>query len=100
MLLHIVNKSPFLNKALESCIRNAKSESGILLIEDGVYGALNKTEITADVKKAMKNKKLYVLESDLKARGVLDNVVKGIEVVDYGGFVDLTTKYDVVQSWL
>jgi tRNA 2-thiouridine synthesizing protein B len=100
MLLHVINKSPFFNVALKSCLRNAKGESGVLLIEDAVYGALNKTDVTADVKKAMKNKKFYVLGSDLKARGVHDNVIKGIEVVDYGRFVDLTTEYDVVQSWL
>lgn len=100
MLLHIVNKSPFLNKALASCLRTAKKDSGILFIEDGVYGALDKTEVTPEIKKAMKDKKVYVLGPDLKTRGVLDRVLKGIEVVDYGKFVDLTTEYDVVESWL
>ncbi|MDH5648093.1 MAG: sulfurtransferase complex subunit TusB [Gammaproteobacteria bacterium] len=100
MLLHIVNKSPFINNSLESCLRAAKKNSGVLFIEDGVYGALDNTAITPQVKKAMKDKKFFVLASDLKARGVSDGVIKGIEVVDYGGFVDLTTQYDVVESWL
>jgi tRNA 2-thiouridine synthesizing protein B len=28
------------------------------------------------------------------------NVIDGLEIVDYGGFVDLVTEYDKVQAWL
>jgi tRNA 2-thiouridine synthesizing protein B len=28
------------------------------------------------------------------------HVIDGLEVVDYGGFVDLVVEYDKVQSWL
>jgi tRNA 2-thiouridine synthesizing protein B len=45
--------------------------------------------------------KLYVLGPDLKARGLAaERIIDGIQVVDYGGFVDLTTEHDTVQSWL
>lgn len=40
MLLHTVNKSPFERNALESCLQHAKKGSSVLLIEDGVYGAI------------------------------------------------------------
>jgi len=100
MLLHTVNKSPFLNAALASCIRNTKDGSGILLIEDGIYGALKNTENSALIEQAMENKKVYALGPDLMARGMQDRVIDGIEVVDYNGFVELSTKYDAVQAWL
>lgn len=100
MLLHTVNKSPFLNTALAGCLRTSKDGSSILLIEDGVYGALKGTEASSMIENAMKTRKVYALGPDLKARGVSDKVIDGIEVVDYAGFVDLATKHDAVQSWL
>ena len=42
-MLHTVNKSPFEKNSLETCLRLADSNSSILLIEDGVYGALKNT---------------------------------------------------------
>ena len=100
MLLHTVNKSPFLHKALDSCLRTAKDGSAVLLIEDGVYGALKGTEYSSVVEAAMKSKKFYALEEDLKARGVHDSVLNGIQLVDYKGFVELTTQHSAVQAWL
>ena len=100
MLLHTVNKSPFQYGALESCIRLSKDGSSILLIEDGVYGALNNTRITPLVQEAMKTKKVYALEPDLKARGVQGKVLDGIQLVDYGGFVDLAAEHKAVEAWL
>ena len=47
------------------------------------------------------NATVYVLGPDLAARGMSeDRVIDGIQVVDYSGFVDLTTKHDTCQSWL
>ena len=43
----------------------------------------------------------YVMGPDVKARGLgEDKLINGIQVVDYNGFVDLTTEHDAVQSWL
>jgi tRNA 2-thiouridine synthesizing protein B len=50
---------------------------------------------------AMANISFFVLGPDLKARGLSEgNVVEGVKVVDYNGFVDLTVEHDSVQSWL
>lgn len=100
MLLHTVNKSPFQNNSLDSCITHAKDGSGILLTEDGVYGALKGTAFSSKVADAMKTKKVYALGPDLKTRGVADSVLDGVVVVDYAGFVDLTAEYSQVQAWL
>jgi tRNA 2-thiouridine synthesizing protein B len=43
----------------------------------------------------------YVLGPDLAARGMTeDQLIDGIKVVDYEGFVDLTTEHENVQAWL
>lgn len=99
-MLHTINKSPFEKNSLDTCLRFVKDGNAILFIEDGVYGALKGTKISPKVEAAMKNATVYALGPDLEARGVSDRVLEGVKVVDYGGFVDLVTESDRVQSWL
>jgi tRNA 2-thiouridine synthesizing protein B len=98
-MLHLVNKSPFERGAFESALNMARKGSAILLIEDGVYAALKNTPFEDKVSAAAKDIRICVLGPDLEARGV-DQVIEGVEVVDYGGFVDLTVDHTPVQSWL
>jgi tRNA 2-thiouridine synthesizing protein B len=100
-MLHTVNKSPFERDALGSCLTHALAGSSILLLEDGVIGAVEGNAFADQIKGAMSNVSVYVLGEDLHARGLTDDkVIDGITVVDYKGFVDLTAKNDKVQSWL
>jgi tRNA 2-thiouridine synthesizing protein B len=99
--LYTVNKSPMDRNSLDSCLKFATSGASILLIEDGVYGALKGTTAEAKVSSAMGDKKVYALGPDLKARGLnVERVIDGIEIVDYAGFVDLVEANDKVQAWL
>ena len=100
-MLHLVNKSPFDRPSLESCLRLAKAGSSVLLIEDGVYAALTKASWAAAINERMADLKFYVLGPDVSARG-LDGtpLIDGINVVDYGGFVDLVVEHKVTQSWM
>jgi tRNA 2-thiouridine synthesizing protein B len=99
--LHTVNKSPFEKNALESALRFSVAGSSILLLEDGVYGAMKGTAAEDMLKNAMADKKVYALKSDLMARAIKeDRVIDGIEIVDYAGFVDLVEANDKVQAWL
>ena len=99
-ILHTVNKSPFDKNSLESCLKHTTEGSAVLLIEDGVYGALKNTAISSDLKSAMLNVSIYALEADVQARGIDSNLLDGIELIDYKGFVELSIKHDKVQSWL
>jgi tRNA 2-thiouridine synthesizing protein B len=99
-MLHIVNKSPYERNALESCLRLAQPGSALLLIEDGVYAATRGNAAEARLKDAMARLKVYALKPDLEARGVAGRVIDGIELVDYGGFVDLACGQPNCQSWL
>ena len=99
-MLHTINKSPFERISLERCLECAKPGSNVLLIEDGVYGALSGSVIADKVRKAMANITICVLESDVKSRGIADKMISGIKLVDYAGFVDLAAESDKVQSWL
>ena len=99
-MLHIVNKSPYERNALDSCLRFGRKGSSVLLIEDGVYAATRGNVAEPKIKAALGQMKIYALRPDLEARGMQDAVMAGIELVDYGGFVDLVTGHNTVQSWL
>lgn len=100
--LHTVNKSPFERNSLDTCLSLASNGSSVLLIEDGVAGALQNTTAASDITNAMgKGIKFAVLGEDLGARGLSeDRVIDGISVVDYAEFVQLAADHDNVQSWL
>lgn len=100
-MLHTVNKSPFERIALSSCLRLAKAGGAVLLIEDGVYGALAGTEVSDQVAGRTDDLKIYALEPDIRARGLGGKaLIDGVTLVDYGGFVDLVTEHHAVHSWL
>ena len=99
-MLHIVNKSPYERNALEACLRLAQPGSALLLIEDGVYAATRGSSVEASLKEAMARVKVYALGPDLEARGVAGRVMEGIQLVDYGGFVELACEQPNCQSWL
>ena len=99
-MLHTVNKSPTERNALESCLKHLKKGSAVLLIEDGVYGALKGTATTKMVEQALKSFPIYALYPDVEARGMQDRVIDGIKLVDYSGFVDLVAEHPTVQAWL
>jgi len=100
-MLHVINKSPFERTALVSCLRLAQPGGSILLIEDGVYGALRDAAYAAEISARMGDFSFYVLGPDVAARGLGDKpLIEGFAVVDYEGFVDLVAEHDATQSWL
>lgn len=99
-MLHIVNKSPFERNTLDSCLRFGRDGSAVLLIEDGVYAATRGNVAAPKITAALGQMKIYALRPDLEARGMQNAVMEGVELVDYGGFVDLVTGHTAVQSWL
>ena len=99
--LHTVNQSPLDRNALESAVCHASKGNAILLIEDGIYGAMKGTAKSALITDAIGDISFYVMGPDLKARGIDESkVIDGIKIVDYKGFVELVAEHDVTQSWL
>ena len=98
--LHTVNRSPFGHRALEDCLARVRPGSGVLLIEDGVLGALRGSRFAERFAALAGGVEVFVLGPDLAARGIEAGRVAGcIEVVDYGGFVDLAARFDKVVAW-
>jgi tRNA 2-thiouridine synthesizing protein B len=99
--LHTVNKSPFATNTLVSCLNHAINGDSILLIEDGVYGGLKDSSISKAVSEKIAKVAIYILKADFDARGLNDaNLIEGIKVTDYKGFVDMAAKHDLNNAWL
>ena len=99
--LHTINKSPFERNALQSCIAHLSPGDVMLLIEDAVVGARKNTSIAQSLGARQAGTRICVLGPDLAARGVkLADLIDGVEIVDYRGFVDLASANDRVCSWL
>ncbi len=99
--LHTVNKSPFERSSLHSCLGHIAAGDAVLMIEDGVLGARKGSVAASMVQAALKNSKVYALAPDLAARGIKpQDVIDGIELVEYSGFVDLVTQHGRTVAWL
>jgi tRNA 2-thiouridine synthesizing protein B len=99
-MLHIVNKSPYEKNSLTSCLAHAVKGGALLLIEDAVYGATKGNVAEGAIRRALADLPVYALGPDLDARGMQGNVIEGVKVVDFGGFVDLVAEHRTSQSWL
>ena len=97
-MLHTVNKSPFSNNSLESCLRFVREGDVILLLEDGVYAAAEKTIKSHLVEGVLKTNAVYAIQADIKARGV-DALIEGVELADYNDFIKLLESHRS-NAWL
>ena len=99
-MLHTVNRSPSEVSVLDTCMRYLREGDALLLYEDAVYAALEAGEWAERLAGSMPQSRILVLQPDLEARGLLDrNLVRGVERVDYAGFVELVTQHEPVQCW-
>ncbi len=118
--LHTVNKSPFSSEALASCLRVVWPGDAILLMEDGVYCAVDASasvgasraegsrlsrarpastgvEITGV---QITGVRIYALREDLQARGIdAATLPSDIEPVSYTDFVKLVCEHGRSVSW-
>lgn len=105
MLLHTVNKSAFDSSALGDCLAVVSAYDAVLLIENGVYGALdNSPSELAHIKQikqlSASGTRFYVLQADCEARGLAGSaLLPAVTVVDDAGFVALAAEASAIQSW-
>ncbi|MCK1791306.1 sulfurtransferase complex subunit TusB [Pseudomonas violetae] len=94
--LHVLSHSPFGDDRLSSCLRIFGADDGLLLSGDAVY-ALQPGTAPFDALSAH-GLKLFVLAEDAQARAV--SVPDWAGSIDYPAFVELSIRYDKVNSWL
>ncbi len=87
-MLHLFNK----NYPLDSYLKLIQAQDELILMENGVNLLLSPKLHTVVGK-------IYVLESDLKARGLQDKLLKSIKPIDFAEFVYLTTQHKQIYQW-
>ncbi|MBB3189082.1 sulfurtransferase complex subunit TusB [Halomonas cerina] len=95
MLLHIVNRSPATSQVYRQALEGMGQDDRLLLIEDGVQGALPQLVRYYDGLQG----RLFALKEDLASRGLLGRCDGEVQVVDVDGFVALTEEAERTVSW-
>jgi tRNA 2-thiouridine synthesizing protein B len=72
-----------------------------VFLENSVLRLLQNSSLADLLKQQLSNKRFCVLKDDLLIRGIApDELVKGIEIINYLDFVELTIKNPLIQSWI
>ena len=94
MILHTLNALPD-TPAFNDCLLLLSGQDTLLLLGDGVYGALPEA-LTALERSGVA---ICALKSDVAAAGLTDVLPAHIRQIDYEDFVALTEKYPRQQAW-
>ncbi|WP_426115254.1 sulfurtransferase complex subunit TusB [Pseudomonas sp. DSP3-2-2] len=96
--LHVLSHSPFADSRLTSCLRLLGSKDALLLCGDATYALTQATAPLQALEDRINTFELYALEEDIKARNM--TVPSWVKRVDYAQFVELSIRYDRVNTWL
>jgi len=95
-MLHLIFQSPIDIAILE----RIDSEDDVVFLENSVLRILKKGSLCDILTQLLTRNRLCVLADDIEVRGIVtDELVNGIEVIDYSELVSLTVKNPVIQSW-
>ncbi|WP_313025967.1 sulfurtransferase complex subunit TusB [Pseudomonas lopnurensis] len=97
--LHLLSHSPFADDRLASCLPLLGADDALLLSGDAVYALRANTRQRQALEKLPETVALFALEEDVRARA-LEALPARVTLVDYPGFVELSCRYERVNSWL
>jgi sulfur relay protein TusB/DsrH len=67
-----------------------KEEVNVILFQDAIYLAVKNAEHSKTIKNAIeKGVKFYLLKKDAEKRGILNNLISNLELINYDKFIDL-----------
>ncbi len=97
-MLHIISKIPLTAPLFERLGTNANDS--VIVIGDAVITLMKQGEWANFWSIVLANMSVSVLSVDMDLRGISEpDLVHGLNVVDYSGFVDLTIIHSVIHSW-
>ncbi len=96
-LLYTIKRSPFISRDLEHVLEVAQKGSHILLVQDAVLATAQTEENHTWLERLTgAGVTVHALREDLSARGIR-RLLPGVDVVDYGGWVDLVERFQPVS---
>jgi tRNA 2-thiouridine synthesizing protein B len=96
-MLHLI----FQSSVDDSILQRIDSGDDVVFHENAVFRVYKGSQLTAELRKMHDNGVyFYVLSDELESRGVaIDELVLGVNVIDYSGLVELTEKNKVILTW-
>jgi tRNA 2-thiouridine synthesizing protein B len=95
-VLHLIFQSPIEIAILE----RIDSGDDVVFLENSVLRILQNGLLRDTLTQLLTRSRLYVLSDDIVVRGIAtEELVEGIEAIDYAWLVALTVKNPVIQSW-
>ncbi|WP_312241380.1 sulfurtransferase complex subunit TusB [Pantoea sp.] len=95
-MLHTLMYSPW-QCDIETLLRMLSQGDDLLLLQDGVLGALEGSAMLDRLLSAPAT--LWVLTEDVEARGLSVQISTRLQSLDYTGFVALTAKHQQQMTW-
>ncbi|MCQ4261387.1 sulfurtransferase complex subunit TusB [Stutzerimonas stutzeri] len=97
--LHMLSHSPFSDGRFSSCLPLLGDTDALLLTGDATYALTAGTKPATELEQLPEQVALFALEEDVQARA-LDALPARVQLLNYAGFVELTCRYQRVNSWL
>jgi tRNA 2-thiouridine synthesizing protein B len=95
-MLHLIFQSPVDIAILE----RIDTGDDVVFLENSVLRILQNGRLSDTLSQLLKRNRLCVLADDIEVRGIVaDELVYGIDVIDYSELVRLTVKNPAIQSW-
>jgi len=95
-MLHLIFQSP-IDMAI---LQRIDAGDDMVFLENSVLRILQKGSLCNTLAQLLNHNRLCVLLDDIEVRGIrADELVNGIEVIDYSELVRLTVKNPQIQSW-
>ena len=95
-MLHLITQSP-IDIAI---FQRLGVGDDVLFLDKAVLNLLQKGYLSTVLTTLLAQHQLYVLSDDLELRGISPSeLLIGLNIIDYVGFVDLTVKNPLIQTW-
>lgn len=95
-ILHTINQSPFTSQLWPDCLDAIGSDDCLVLINDGVYGAIK----NQPYQHLLNKKSCYAIKEELEKRGINQlDLNTDIELITYEQWVELAIQHPLSQSW-
>ncbi len=96
-MLHLIFQSPIAHSVLQ----RIESGDDVVFFENAVFRLNKDTVLSSELKQMLNNNvHLWVLSAELDTRGIqVDELIPGVEVIDFVSVVKLTEKNKVIRTW-
>ena len=97
-MLHIISKVPLTTRLFDRL--GTDTNDSVIITGDAVITVMREGEWAHHWAVVVTHMTVNVLSVDLAIRGIVkSDLVGGLKLVDYSGFVDLTVVHSVMHSW-